>query len=476
VAHLCRPFTVLGARLGALPDTVLLVLDPGMQGVRRHPPVFLAVAGGGDPGAPRWELAATDDPGAEALAALSRAATRERERLVSREVPIRSDPSEALRSAARRAWSALPDAIRAAIEGARTVLYLPSSAGRLDTVPFELLLHEGGWLGTTHVVVRCPSFQYLEAMLAPNGRGTILDDRATVAHAEPDESLGVLAAAEAEIQTALRAAGLLGLQARERRLATPADALDVFAEGALLHYVGHGFADELGEFLPLSGDVAVSASALPDAALAPFVFFNACLVGRVRHLGGGRQRGWAVTLLEHGAPGVVGALYPVPDSACPLIAEAFYRGVWKAPLGEGMRLARERLDRDGVNPLVWAPYVVHGDPNAVISRAVADGPRSSAEITARWPALLTRQLATHPRDGHDAILAELAPELVQADLEAAARGLLESDPEAAAACRILRALQRPVPEELETAYLAAAALGDEYAEAVLAPLVGAPQG
>ena len=44
VARLCRPFTVLGARLAALPDTTLLVLEPGHHHHRgRAPPAPLVL-------------------------------------------------------------------------------------------------------------------------------------------------------------------------------------------------------------------------------------------------------------------------------------------------------------------------------------------------------------------------------------------------------------------------------------------------
>jgi hypothetical protein len=174
----------------------------------------------------------------------------------------------------------------------------------------------------------------------------------------------------------------------------------------------------------------------------------------------------------------VGALYPVPDDACPLVAEAFYRGAWKAPVGEGMRRARIQLDEAGVNPLIWSAYVLHGDPNAVISRSMSDAPRSTRELTTRWPARLTRFLATQlpdrrgevPDDAPPAVTDSIAGRPDPAALARAVDDLLDRDAEGAAACRILLAIERmqaSAPEaagsEFQTAYLTASALDDGYA-------------
>ena len=206
--------------------------------------------------------------------------------------------------------------------------------------------------------------------------------RATVAQVAAIEHLGVLDEAEADAATAMRAATLLGLEPELREVSGVDDARTLFAGTALVHYVGHGFASELGEWLPISAATAVTPSevAWPEDEDAPAVFFNACLVGRVRHISGGRQKGWAITLLARGSPAVIGALAGVPDTACPLIAREIYRAASTAPLGEALRRARERLDAQGHHPLLAGAYVLHGDPNAMLSRradAALPGPRRS---------------------------------------------------------------------------------------------------
>ena len=294
--------------------------------------------------------------------------------------------------------------------------------------------------------------------------------------------LGALDEPAAEVELAVRAATPLGFEPEQRELVDPTAAVDAFTRAASVHYLGHGFANAIGEALPLSADRVVSAAELSTAETshAPFAFFNACLLGRVRHLPGGRQQGWALRLLHLGSPGVIGALAEVPDAACIPFAEAFYVAALKSPLGEAMRRVRAKLHDRGVHPLVWGAYVLHGDPNAAISWAIAG---STAELVRGWPALATRFLATGLPEYQRALLdalrsAPTAPAAVR-DWAHGARvseealitcvyQLLDRDPEGAAACRILLALTRleahpDRTDELDVAHLAAAALEDGYA-------------
>ena len=444
VARVTRPFVILGERLRKLPDTVLVAIEPQIEGPG-HTPVFLVIAGGG------WHLA-TSDSAHSALYTLVTRADDERQALLTGERMPRSAPSARLVEAAETGWRSLPASVRAAIRAARTVIYLPSSGASVADIPFELLRHEGGWLGTTHVVARCPSFQYLEEALAPNARRPRPDPRLVIARLVPDQALGLLGEAEAETVLVSRAAPLLGLAPEPVALVDPATALTVFTTQAPVHYVGHGFANPIGELLPLAADAVLNASELPDGDGAPFVFFNACLLGRVRHVAGGRQRGWALRLLDRGAPAVVGALATVPDSVCVPVARAFYTAARNAAVGEAMREARAKLDASGMHPLVWAAYVVHGDPFAGISASVGG---SAAALVGGWPDATTRALAVGSALSAD-------------DLSAAVGDLLDRDPEGAAVQRIQLALARLArnPDdqaELNVAYLCADSLRDGYA-------------
>jgi hypothetical protein len=482
VRGLCRPFTVLGQRLRALDRTALVVLEPGIRGDPVRPPLFLVIAseGGGRP--LRWHLVPAGDAG-ERLQALGRVADDERGRLLTGEVALHGPPSPTLEDAAAAAWNALPAVVADTLRDARTVLYMPSALNLIDTFPFELLRHEDGWLGTTHVIARCPSFQLLEELLAPNGRTLSSDARAVVACAREDAQLGVLAEAEGEADLAVAAASLLGLNPQRRDMTDHATVLDTLTGGSLVHYIGHGFASTIGEVLPISTEIGVSAFELADhdGSPGPFVFFSACLLGRIRHVSGGRQKGWALRLLNQGTPAVVGALTPVPDAACVPVAKAFYRAVRRAPVGEAMRAARAALETEGVHPLVWGAYVLHGDPNATLS-----GKRqtATADLVRRWPALATRFLATRLPEDRKQLVAALAAatdvppaivtwaatdDLAEPALVTAVDDLLDRDPEASGVCRILLALARlqrdpDVGDELDAAWLTGDALQDGFAK------------
>src|SRR5262249_14100154 len=107
---------------------------------------------------------------------------------------------------------------------------------------------------------------------------------------------------------------------------------------------------------------------------------------------------------------------------------------------------------DGYHPVIGGAYVLHGDPNATLSGA------SSADLTRRWPAELTRRLATG----------------AGAEREAEPEELLDGDLEGAGALRIALAGARlargdttggAARAELASAYLCGSALNDTYAEA-----------
>lgn len=142
----------------------------------------------------------------------------------------------------------------------------------------------------------------------------------------------------------------------------------------------------------------------------------------------------------------------MPDSVCVPVARAFYTAARSIPVGEAMRLARAKLDSGGMHPLVWAAYVLYGDPFAGIAASVGG---SAAALVGGWPDAATRALAT------GSVLAESDP-------FGSVDDLLDRDPEGAAVRRIQLALARLARDpddqgELRVAYLCADALRDGYA-------------
>jgi hypothetical protein len=473
------PFTVSGTRFARLPNTAIIAFEPGVSD--DHPPVFFVASTVGDDKI-EWQLVSGGGAG-EALRELAHRVRTERDRILTGEIVPDSPVSTSVCDAASAAWNAFPAVVRDAIRRADTVLYMPNAVLGLDAIPFELVLTEEGWLGATRVVTRCPSLQFVGNMLAPVRSRPRAVDRAVVAYAVPDEKLGLLQDAMDDVDVGTTAASMLGFDVDCRQLTDKQVAVDAFEQCGLVHYVGHGIANEIGEWLPLAIDNAIRASDLSfTTAAAPFVFFNACLLGRIRYVvggSGGRQRGFATHLLDMEAPGVIGAIHAVPDAACARIAAAFYGEAADAPIGLALRNARAALDEAGMNPVTWSSYVLHGDPNA---RIAAHSSGSSAETVRRWPAAATRYLATgaarHRDELFDALSASDAPEVVRkwargeavsaADLEAATDNLLDRDAEGAGVCRVLLGIQRLVatPEDADEAqaiHLTAVALDDSYA-------------
>ena len=139
----------------------------------------------------------------------------------------------------------------------------------------------------------------------------------------------------------------------------------------ILHFAGHGIATDNGgrSFQLLLEDGSVSLKewqgwmALKSTA-QPFVFFNACDAGKVRRVG--FIEGWAPVLLDAGASGYLGALWPVDDRAAARFAERFYRllAVEAGERGKASiaRLVREARNLYGADPNpTYLAYVFYGD-------------------------------------------------------------------------------------------------------------------
>ena len=151
----------------------------------------------------------------------------------------------------------------------------------------------------------------------------------------------------------------------------------------IVHFAGHGVVRGSG-----SG-VAEYAISLEDGDLDlttwrglvhvsdahPLIFFNACDVGQAQRIAGFVD-GWAPAVLDTGASGYIGGLWPLGDRGAAEFARTFYDAL-AADLAQGqdvtvadlLRLARKRFYEDG-DPTALA-YVYYGDPNL---RLRASGP------------------------------------------------------------------------------------------------------
>jgi hypothetical protein len=97
----------------------------------------------------------------------------------------------------------------------------------------------------------------------------------------------------------------------------------------------------------------------------PFIFFNACDIGQA-HRVANFVSGWAPAVLEAGASGYIGGLWPLGDTGAATFAAYFYQlmqhGLATGPVtvAEVVREARRLFYRDG-DPTFLA-YVYYGDP------------------------------------------------------------------------------------------------------------------
>jgi hypothetical protein len=103
----------------------------------------------------------------------------------------------------------------------------------------------------------------------------------------------------------------------------------------------------------------------PVAARPTFVFLNACDVGQAQSQANFVE-GWAPTMLETGAAGFVGGLWPLPDESAAAFAIDFYRRLAAGAktgvvVAEALRATRAQFYATG-DPTYLA-YAYYGDPN-----------------------------------------------------------------------------------------------------------------
>jgi tetratricopeptide (TPR) repeat protein len=461
------PVAVLDARLGALDATAVLVLA-GAAGVMS---VFV-LAGGDGPLETRLCLATAGEAFTEHMAGLTLGQAEDLAAVATGRLPADHRAGAALERAGTALWDTIPERARRLILGAQTILYLPDTFGVLDELPVELLRHDGGWLGLTHVIARFPSPRTLAETLSPNRLPSVLGTSAYVLRADDPPGFDPLPSADAEAERVPRYLGLLGLDAERHDGGTGDEVRAALDAGhRVLHYVGHGLADRVSqESLVLSADESLQPRQLTqlDGFRTPFVYLSACDVGRARAVEGGRQRGIAVQLLEHGAPAVLACAQTVPDRVGARLAAAFYRHAAVDPVGLALLHARQALDAAGLAPSCWAVCVLHGDP--AVTLATGLGPmRQTCQATASWASELVRSLATRSPERR-ATVSAACPAVDLDRLGDIPDALIEQveaeDPLGGAALRMARALEDGSPHALQLGLAIAGDVADHLAIAL----------
>jgi hypothetical protein len=146
----------------------------------------------------------------------------------------------------------------------------------------------------------------------------------------------------------------------------------------IVHFACHGSLNESGEqviFLesepPLSPQAVLGMETLESAFLEkkPFVFINACEVGRlVPSLSG--VGGFAQTFIDLGASAVIAPLWSVKDDLAHEVARTFYNEISRdssKPFAEILREIRERAYDPQIAEDTYAAYCFYGDPLSSIA-------------------------------------------------------------------------------------------------------------
>ena len=155
----------------------------------------------------------------------------------------------------------------------------------------------------------------------------------------------------------------------------------------VLHFAGHGSSKD-GDGMSTLYALQLEDGAFDSLAFLglegkrlrdreTLVFFNACELGKADAMAT-IVDGWAPAMLDSGASGYIGALWPVGDDEAAAFAEAFYEEVEKsigatgaAQVTEILRCLRRR--GESRQDPTWSAYVFYGDPATVLHRPGAGG-------------------------------------------------------------------------------------------------------
>jgi hypothetical protein len=149
----------------------------------------------------------------------------------------------------------------------------------------------------------------------------------------------------------------------------------------IVHFAGHGeLSPTLGDFSILLEDGELDTTGYrrminADSSNHPFFFFNACDVGEEKHTGNFVD-GWAPAVLDAGASGYIGALFPVDDKVAADFSLQFYQHLQDemqsgtADVSATLEQTRREIYQRTGNPTALA-YVLYGDTNLRFVKAVA---------------------------------------------------------------------------------------------------------
>ena len=246
-------------------------------------------------------------------------------------------------------------------------------------IPWELMVpadggEEAGFLGTDFRIARWHVAQDSQMLDRPPQR-LVLQELAVIAPRYADRPLPQTAVELDALE------GLPGFQAIPGRFEAVSR---LFSPGELgsgiVHFAGHGTVHRVA---PEVTEYAIELEDRPldlmtwrglthaNATAHPLYFFNACDLGQAQQVLNFVD-GWAPAVLEAGASGYIGGLWPLSDRGAAAFAVHFYQRIAGAlqshavNVAEALRATR-KLFFDTGDPTFLA-YVYYGDPNLYLTR------------------------------------------------------------------------------------------------------------
>jgi tetratricopeptide (TPR) repeat protein len=150
---------------------------------------------------------------------------------------------------------------------------------------------------------------------------------------------------------------------------------------SIIHFSGHGIVQKSQQGLERYAikledgelDLMTFRGIIPRPPKThPFFFFNACDVGQAHHVANFVE-GWAPTVLEAGASGYIGGLWPLANKGATKFAERFYQKLEKslatgqsANVADILRQTRQHFYENGEPTFLG--YVYYGDPHFQLVR------------------------------------------------------------------------------------------------------------
>lgn len=386
--------TILVERLGQRPSAALMIVEQVPEAI-----VVVTLRGGAEPWHEHVNVTRVDVEDAGPITDLIGEHSRHISALSDRILPLKSPVDAEFTATCQAAWALLDSASQDDISDLEELYLTVDYQTDLDQLPVELMHDGDNYLGLSTCVSRFPSLQDVTVLLGQNRVNAAPTGTSIVVRAED-----TLSTAESEVEVAMRGLAQLGGTVGLRPDPHPIDLLRELGDGVdVMHYIGHGMADKIGEELPLSPQAALSALDLQTlaGAPAPVAILSACLVGRGRHLRSGAQQGFAAALLRRGSPAVIGAQFPVPDVAGPLYWSYFYHFAAEASLGSALLQTRRQLAAEGYHPAIWSAFAIFGRPDTTLEAPHLSPPTA-------WSSRALRLLATNDEDERAAVRSMVA--------------------------------------------------------------------